>query len=199
MTPPEDAAATSSSFWPIPSPRRSPAPGRARARRGREGAGCECRMVRSVRLGFDPVDGGTITTRRLGLSIRSRDRRPRRLPMPLPPDVRAEADKIVAADVIMFHFPLWWFAPPAILKGWLDRCLVHGALHDDGITASTPGACGASARCSACRPGRMRRNADRAERKGTRVCLLWPLAYTLRYCGMDVLPTRCSSTGCTAT
>ena len=35
----------------------------------------------------------------------------------LPADVAAEADKIRAADRIVFHFPLWWFAPPAMLKG----------------------------------------------------------------------------------
>lgn len=36
----------------------------------------------------------------------------------LPADVAAEVDKIRAADRIVFHFPIWWFAPPAILKGW---------------------------------------------------------------------------------
>ncbi|MBO1332270.1 NAD(P)H-dependent oxidoreductase [Streptomyces sp. VRA16 Mangrove soil] len=41
-------------------------------------------------------------------------------------DIRAEIDKLVWADVVVFHFPLWWFGPPAILKGWLDRVLVQG-------------------------------------------------------------------------
>ena len=34
-----------------------------------------------------------------------------------------------ADGYIIFH-PVWWFAPPAILKGWVDRVLVDGvALH----------------------------------------------------------------------
>ncbi|QBI56320.1 NAD(P)H-dependent oxidoreductase [Streptomonospora litoralis] len=49
-------------------------------------------------------------------------------------DVRAEQEKVEWADVLVFHFPLWWFGPPAILKGWFDRVLVQGfafGLKDD--------------------------------------------------------------------
>lgn len=42
------------------------------------------------------------------------------------PDIRAEQRKISWADAIVLHFPLWWFGPPAILKGWFDRVLVQG-------------------------------------------------------------------------
>lgn len=41
-------------------------------------------------------------------------------------DIRAEQEKIEWADTVVFHFPLWWFGPPAILKGWFDRVLVQG-------------------------------------------------------------------------
>ncbi|MCQ4213347.1 NAD(P)H-dependent oxidoreductase [Streptomyces longispororuber] len=41
-------------------------------------------------------------------------------------DIRSELDKLAWADVVVLHFPLWWFGPPAILKGWLDRVLVQG-------------------------------------------------------------------------
>ncbi|MFE0764982.1 NAD(P)H-dependent oxidoreductase [Streptomyces smyrnaeus] len=41
-------------------------------------------------------------------------------------DIRAEQEKIEWADTLVFHFPLWWFGPPAILKGWFDRVLVQG-------------------------------------------------------------------------
>lgn len=44
----------------------------------------------------------------------------------LSPDIRAEQEKITWADTVVLHFPLWWFGPPAILKGWLDRVLVQG-------------------------------------------------------------------------
>lgn len=41
-------------------------------------------------------------------------------------DVRAEQENVEWADALVFHFPLWWFGPPAILKGWFDRVLVQG-------------------------------------------------------------------------
>lgn len=41
-------------------------------------------------------------------------------------DVRSEQRKITWADTLVLQFPLWWFGPPAILKGWLDRVLVQG-------------------------------------------------------------------------
>ncbi|WP_399932810.1 NAD(P)H-dependent oxidoreductase [Streptomyces kanamyceticus] len=41
-------------------------------------------------------------------------------------DIVGEQGKIAWADTLVFHFPLWWFGPPAILKGWFDRVLVQG-------------------------------------------------------------------------
>ncbi|MER5946909.1 NAD(P)H-dependent oxidoreductase [Streptomyces sp. NPDC001904] len=41
-------------------------------------------------------------------------------------DIRGEIAKLARADVVVLHFPLWWFGPPAILKGWFDRVLVQG-------------------------------------------------------------------------
>ncbi|MCE0768051.1 NAD(P)H-dependent oxidoreductase [Pseudonocardia kujensis] len=44
----------------------------------------------------------------------------------LPPEVRAEQDKLRRADALVLQFPLWWFGMPAILKGWVDRVFVDG-------------------------------------------------------------------------
>ena len=41
-------------------------------------------------------------------------------------DIRAEQEKLRWADILIVQFPLWWFGPPAILKGWFDRLLVQG-------------------------------------------------------------------------
>lgn len=41
-------------------------------------------------------------------------------------DVRAELDKVAWADLVIFHFPLYWYSMPAIMKGWVDRVLVSG-------------------------------------------------------------------------
>ncbi|MES2941046.1 MAG: NAD(P)H-dependent oxidoreductase [Pseudomonadota bacterium] len=37
------------------------------------------------------------------------------------PDVAAEQEKLLAADALILHFPLWWYGMPAIMKGWIDR------------------------------------------------------------------------------
>ncbi|HEX3650527.1 MAG TPA: NAD(P)H-dependent oxidoreductase [Pseudonocardiaceae bacterium] len=41
-------------------------------------------------------------------------------------DVLAEQSKLDWADALVLQFPLWWFGPPAILKGWIDRVFVKG-------------------------------------------------------------------------
>lgn len=46
----------------------------------------------------------------------------------LSPDVRADLDSLLRADLLVLSFPLWWFSVPAILKGWLDRVFVMGAV-----------------------------------------------------------------------
>lgn len=47
----------------------------------------------------------------------------------LSPDILAEIDKVQAADLIVFTFPLFWFSVPAILKGWIDRVFVSGLFY----------------------------------------------------------------------
>jgi NAD(P)H dehydrogenase (quinone) len=43
-----------------------------------------------------------------------------------PKDVETEQSHVAAADLITLIFPLWWSGYPAILKGWIDRVLLHG-------------------------------------------------------------------------
>lgn len=40
--------------------------------------------------------------------------------------VRAYVDRLMAAEALIFSFPVWNFGYPAILKGWLDRVLLPG-------------------------------------------------------------------------
>ena len=49
------------------------------------------------------------------------------------PDVAAELDKLLAADLLVFSFPLWWFSLPALLKGWVDRVFAMGAVYGAGV------------------------------------------------------------------
>lgn len=48
------------------------------------------------------------------------------------PDVAAEQEKIRWADVLVLHFPLWWFSMPAIMKGWVDRVWAAGFAYNLG-------------------------------------------------------------------
>ena len=54
-------------------------------------------------------------------------------------DIQGELDKIQQADVLIFQFPLWWGAMPAIMKGWVDRVLAlgvtyhYGQWYDEGL------------------------------------------------------------------
>ncbi|MCO8269513.1 NAD(P)H-dependent oxidoreductase [Actinoplanes sp. TRM 88003] len=48
---------------------------------------------------------------------------------PVAPDVRAEQQKLLAADVWAFFYPMWWADCPAILKGWFDRVWTAGFAH----------------------------------------------------------------------
>jgi NAD(P)H dehydrogenase (quinone) len=43
----------------------------------------------------------------------------------LSPDVLAEQEKLLWADMIIFQFPMWWYTMPAILKGWVDRVFTY--------------------------------------------------------------------------
>jgi NAD(P)H dehydrogenase (quinone) len=47
-------------------------------------------------------------------------------------ELKAEMDKLVWCDILIFNFPLWWFGLPAILKGWVDRVFAMGLVYGDG-------------------------------------------------------------------
>jgi len=71
-----------------------------------------------------------------------------------PSDVIAYQERILAAGGLAFLFPVWWFAPPAMIKGWIDRVFqehfafrfledgrVEGLLHHDrALVLATTGA-----------------------------------------------------------
>jgi NAD(P)H dehydrogenase (quinone) len=47
-------------------------------------------------------------------------------------DIVAEQRKVAEADFVLFHFPMWWFSMPAILKGWVDRVFSRGFAYSAG-------------------------------------------------------------------
>lgn len=50
----------------------------------------------------------------------------------LAPDTRREQDAVQWAQGLVFIYPIWWFGPPAILKGWIDRVFTRKFAFDFG-------------------------------------------------------------------
>lgn len=44
-------------------------------------------------------------------------------------DVQAEQKKLVEADIVVFQFPLFWFAKPSLLQLWEEVVWLHGFSH----------------------------------------------------------------------
>lgn len=102
------------------------------------------------------------------------------------PDVAAEINKLLRADLIIFQFPIWWFSMPAVLKGWLDRVFVYGLFtsgqrYDKGYFKGRRAMVSVTA-------GGPESTFTPAGRNGDIDLILWPLHFTLHYMGYTVLP-----------
>ncbi|WP_454198856.1 NAD(P)H-dependent oxidoreductase [Nocardia sp. Marseille-Q1738] len=110
----------------------------------------------------------------------------------LSPDIRAEQQKLLWADTVVLHFPLWWFGLPAILKGWADRVLTCGFAYGAGGKAVPRYGAGVLAGRRAMLVvgigGKQPSYSDRGI-NGPVDDLLFPIHHgILYYTGMDVLP-----------
>lgn len=68
-------------------------------------------------------------------------------------DVEAEQAALLAADLVLLQFPLYWYSVPAILKNWIDEVLTYGFAYGKtgdklkdkpllaSLTISSPEAC----------------------------------------------------------
>ena len=105
-----------------------------------------------------------------------------------PNGVASELTRVRKADLLIFQFPLWWYGPPAILKGWLDRVMLFGEAYSsqqrydrgvfrgrDAILSVTTGS---------------PRDVFSPGRDGDIDIYLWPLHFTLHYLGFTVWPAH---------
>lgn len=141
-------------------------------------------------MGFNPVAGAADFSERRFPEALQYDREQKHAVAhdALAPDIRAELTKLLAADLLILQFPLWWFSVPAILKGWIDRVLVNGIVYGQGKRFDTGGLSGKRAMLvtsTGCYPEMM-------EPDGLLAAFdinLWHLQHgTLGYAGCDVLP-----------
>ena len=47
-------------------------------------------------------------------------------------NVDVEQERLLAHDVILFQFPLFWYSTPSIVKEWQDLVLEHGFAYGSG-------------------------------------------------------------------
>jgi putative NADPH-quinone reductase len=80
-------------------------------------AGAEMRLIDLHAEGFDPVLGGGALAA-YGDRLRNRA------------GVEAHVAALLWCDTLIFVHPTWWYGPPAMLKGWMDRVLLPGAAFD---------------------------------------------------------------------
>ncbi|MCC8979215.1 NAD(P)H-dependent oxidoreductase [Bradyrhizobium acaciae] len=103
-------------------------------------------------------------------------------------DIAAEIEKLLWCDLLILQFPLWWFSVPAIMKGWIDRVFVNGAIYGSGRRYDTGGLAGRRAMVvtsTAAYPGMCATDGL----VGALDVVLWPIQNgTLAYAGCKVLP-----------
>lgn len=103
-------------------------------------------------------------------------------------DIAGEIEKLLWCDFLILQFPLWWFSVPAIMKGWIDRVFVNGAVYGAGRRYDSGGLKGRRAMVvtstaayeGMCAPDGL---------VGALDVVLWPIQNgSLAYAGCDVLP-----------
>ncbi len=103
----------------------------------------------------------------------------------IPPDVQTEIDHILESDLLVVHFPLWWFGPPAILKGWMDRVFVYGRLYRSAMRYDK-GICAGKRMIACVTTGASEDNCAYNGREGDTKLHLWPILFPFRYLGFEV-------------
>lgn len=76
---------------------------------GAKAAGATVSIVYLIDLQFDPILRGGYTHK-----------------MPMEPDLLRVQEQIQAADHLVWVYPIWWGAMPALVKGFIDRVLMPG-------------------------------------------------------------------------
>lgn len=105
----------------------------------------------------------------------------------VPTDVHAEIDKLDRASLLLLQYPMWWYQPPAMLKGWLDRVLTYGGVYTSRVRYDRGRYRGRRAMLSVT-TGAPEETFAYNGRNGDVALLLWPMCFTLAYVGYTVLP-----------
>ncbi|BBT40150.1 NAD(P)H-dependent oxidoreductase [Pseudomonas guariconensis] len=104
------------------------------------------------------------------------------------PDIQAELDKLLWADLLVLNFPIFWFSAPAMLKGWIDRVLVSGVCYGGKRFYDQGGLVGKKALVTVTLGGREHMFGEGAIHGPLEDMLRPILRGTLAYVGLEVLP-----------
>lgn len=104
----------------------------------------------------------------------------------IPGIVQAEIDRLAEADLVILQYPMWWHLPPAILKGWMDRVFIYGAVYKSDFRFEKGRFVGKKAMISTT-VGTSPETYAYDGRSGDIDLMLWPIHFSLAYVGFDVL------------
>ena len=104
----------------------------------------------------------------------------------LPPEVESEIRCLLECDLLVVHFPLWWFGMPAILKGWMDRVFVYGRMYRS-VMRYDKGICAGKQVIACVTTGASEESCAYNGKEGDTQLHLWPILFPFRYLGFDVL------------
>jgi NAD(P)H dehydrogenase (quinone) len=107
----------------------------------------------------------------------------------LPPEVEAETQRLLGCDLLVVHFPLWWFGMPAILKGWIDRVFVYGKMYRSAMRYDK-GICAGKKMVICVTTGATEDSCSHNGKEGDTRLHLWPILFAFRYLGFDVLQPK---------
>jgi len=103
-------------------------------------------------------------------------------------DILGEIEKVLWCDLLILHFPLFWFSTPAILKGWIDRVLISGLTYGGKRFYDRGGLAGRKAMVTVTLGGRPHMFASDGIHGPLEDMLRPLLRGTLYYTGLEVLP-----------
>ena len=153
-----------------------------------EGDGYEVTLSDLYSMGFDPSEGSAHYTNRSN-NKRFHAQTEQRFNFDnktTPDDVEDEKEKLLNADLLVIHFPLWWFGMPAILKGWIDRVFVYGSVYRSQMRYDK-GICRGKKMIACITTGASADSCSYNGREGDTKLHAWPLLFPFRYIGFDVL------------
>lgn len=160
----------------------------ARAARVFEKQGSVVNSVNLYSENFEPVEG-KIFYPDIQDSVRFdalREQRHHWEKQMLPDDVTRHIHLLFNSDLLLLHFPFWWFGMPAILKGWMDRVFVYGGIydsrhrHENGVMKGKRALLSVTA-------GAPENACSYNGRHGDMRLMLWPPIHALHYIGYSML------------